>query len=345
MPALDVFKADGFSMESLTEAINLAPFKPRLLGALNVFSTVPVRTTSVDVEERDGTLSLIQTAARGSIADVRVAPQRNIRSFKIPHVPYFQTIRADDVQNIRAFGSETELMSLSAHVNDQLIGMRDDHEVTHEWHRLGALKGQILDADASTTIYDLYTEFGMTDRSTDQTVITYDISSDTIDANCAACIRATADALGNSMFGQIVVLCGNTVFDSLRGSAKVIAGYDRWKEGLLLRTSQLGPDYYALAANGFEYANIWFVNYRGNIGGTAFIAANEGYSFPMGVDGMFQAITGPADFAETVNTRGQTLYARQELMPFNKGIELHTQSNVLMMNTRPKAVCKWVTQA
>ena len=50
----------------------------------------------------------------------------------------------------------------------------------------------------------------------------------------------------------------------------------------------------------------------------------------------------PGDFIETVNTRGIKIYAKQERMKFDKGIELHTQSNVLYMCTRPAALVRGV---
>ena len=48
----------------------------------------------------------------------------------------------------------------------------------------------------------------------------------------------------------------------------------------------------------------------------------------------------PADFVETANTRGQKFYAKQEPTKWNKGIEFHTQSNVLYLPTRPAALIK-----
>ena len=48
----------------------------------------------------------------------------------------------------------------------------------------------------------------------------------------------------------------------------------------------------------------------------------------------------PADYMETVNTIGLPLYAKQELMRMNKGVELEAQSNPLNLRTKPRAVIK-----
>ena len=47
-----------------------------------------------------------------------------------------------------------------------------------------------------------------------------------------------------------------------------------------------------------------------------------------------------ADFNETVNTIGQTLYAKQEPRKFDRGTDLHTQSNPLPMCHRPGVLVK-----
>lgn len=65
MAAIDIFKSNAFSAVSITSALNNVAFQPSFLRDLNIFAPRPVRTTSVAVEERNGTLSLIQTSERG----------------------------------------------------------------------------------------------------------------------------------------------------------------------------------------------------------------------------------------------------------------------------------------
>lgn len=338
MPALDAFNSNAFSMTSLTAAINKAPFKPRLLGSLGLFTAKPVTTTKVMIEEQDGKLALLNTAVRGSLqhdGGVRSSPVRKAFPFVVPHVPYFQTILADDVQNIRQFGSETELQSLAAYVNDQLMAMRADHETTHEFHRVGALKGTVLDGDNSTTIYNFYTQFGTSQQTSNFTGTIADFAAVTSDVT-----RKIATALGNTTFNGIIALCGNTYFDAVCQHASTKTAYDRWRNGEYLRASKLGPEWYSVAMQGFELHGIMFINYRGTIGDVTFIPDTEAYYTPTGVPDMFQEIIAPGDFEGVVNTRGRLIYALQEPMPFGKGRQLHTQSNVLMMNTRPRAVIK-----
>jgi hypothetical protein len=78
------------------------------------------------------------------------------RSFVVPHLERETKIYADEVQNVRMFGSENQPEAIQAIVDERLTDLRAMHEVTLEYHRIGAIKGQILDADGSV-IYDLFT--------------------------------------------------------------------------------------------------------------------------------------------------------------------------------------------
>ena len=335
MPSLDIFNDDAFSLTGLTSAMEVAPYKPRLLGSLGLFTDKPIRTTTAFIEKRNGRLHLISTAARGTMKDVRSSDKRKLIPVNVPHIPYFETVLSGDVQNVRAFGSETELQAVASVVNDQLVKMREDHEVTEEFHRVGALKGSVLDADGTTELTNMFDLFGLTQQTEN-----FASSAASFATICTAIIRKVANALGNETTSGIVAICGDDYFDGIISHTSMQAAYDRWRDGEWKRMSMLGPQWYGPAANGFGFQNILFINYRGQIDDVSFVAADEAYYVPLGVPDMFQTVIAPADFMETVNTLGKKFYARQEPLPFNKGIQLHTQSNILTLCTRPDAVVK-----
>ena len=164
MATLDVFRADAFSITQLTAALNKMPYVPKRLGQLGLFKKQGINTTTVMIEEQNGKLMLIPSAARGSSPNVMGGKPRAARVFNILHLPLAANVMADDVQNIRSFGSESELQSVAEVVNDKLQDMRADFEATHEYHRVGAIQGKLLDADlAGTTLFDWFAEFGQTE--------------------------------------------------------------------------------------------------------------------------------------------------------------------------------------
>ena len=72
-----------------------------------------------------------------------------MRSFVIPHIPHDDVVLPEEVQGIRAFGSENELEALANLIAKKLQTMRNKHAITLEHLRMGALKGMILDADGT----------------------------------------------------------------------------------------------------------------------------------------------------------------------------------------------------
>ena len=331
MPSLDVFKADAFSMASLTAAINALPYQPKILGSMGLFTPKPIMTTTALVEKREGKLSVLQTAPRGTMPNVDSQRTRKVRNFTVPHIPANRTIRADDVQNVRAFGSETETETVSQLVNDALSELRADHETTFEWHRLGAIQGVIYDADGTTVLYNLFTEFGETEQTVDFVLGT---ATTDIKAKCTATIRLVEDALGSDTYAGLTALCGDSWWDSFISHPNVVAAYQNWSAATQMSTQQRA---------GFPFCGINFKNYRGSIGGSAWLNTAQARIVPTGVADLFQHVMAPGDMIDTVNTRGQMIYAKQELLQFDKGVELHTQSNPLMMCTRPKVLVKLTT--
>jgi hypothetical protein len=81
----------------------------------------------------------------------------------------------------------------------------------------------------------------------------------------------------------------------------------------------------------------------GTLGSRRFIAAGEAHAFPVGTVDTFATYFAPADFNETVNTIGQPLYAKQEPRKFDRGTDLHTQSNPLPMCHRPGVLIKLIS--
>ena len=92
------FENPGFSMASLTAAINLLPNRYGRLEQLNLFPAKPVRTRQIIVEEYAGRLNLLPTRAPGSPGTVGERGKRNLRSFVIPHIPHDDVVLPEEVQ-------------------------------------------------------------------------------------------------------------------------------------------------------------------------------------------------------------------------------------------------------
>lgn len=325
---LDIFNDDAFSVSSLTAAINEQPHQPGRIGALGLFSEEGVTTTSVTIEYNKGGLSLVPVGERGKPVSPQGRDNRNLRSFVVPHLKKDDTLLADAIQNLRAFGSETEVESAQNLVNQRLARMNRDLDATIEFHRVGAIKGLILDADGSSVIYDLYSEFGITQQTVSLALGT---GTTNVRNKILEAVRKSEDALGAAVVRGYRIFFGRTLFDQFTGHGKVEAAWERWNEGEMLRNDPRG---------GFLFGGAFCEEYRGKVGSQAFIADDEAYLVPEGVADLFITRFAPADYMETANTLGLPKYAKQEALRMNRGIEFEAQSNPLNLCTRPGAIIK-----
>src|SRR5690606_35599296 len=127
------------------------PFVPGRAGQIIPWNERGVRTLSIMIEEKDGVLSLVNPTPRGGPGETFAKEKRTARSLTIPHYQVDDAIWADEVQGIRAFGSETELQTVQGLVNERAAGhVQQRLDPTLEFQRIGAVKGVILNADGST---------------------------------------------------------------------------------------------------------------------------------------------------------------------------------------------------
>jgi len=166
MASLDIFNNDAFSVQSLTKALNDMPHQPTRLGELGYFSVEGITSTMVSIEKQGTSLSLVPAGERGGVAKPGAKEKRTLIPFKCVHLPQTGGVNADEVQNLRAFGSETELESVQNVVNKELRRIRRNTDATLEYQRMGAGEGSDSGCRwLPTVLLDLYTTFGVAQQS------------------------------------------------------------------------------------------------------------------------------------------------------------------------------------
>lgn len=314
-----------FELTSLTAAINAVPFRPYRLGALGLFEEMGIAQTTAKIEQLNGSLSLVSTAPRGGAGQVVLADRRQELVFAVPHIPAVAGIDADEMQDVRLFGTESSADSVTAARDRLLAKMRTGLEMTIEAHRIGALKGQVLDKDGSVLI-DLFTTFGVT-----QATVGFGLTTATtvVKKKVSEAIRAVESALGGTPYMGLRVLCGDAFFDELSTHDKVEKFYLNAPQAVGLTGDPL---------QAIQFSGVTWERYRGVSGCT--IGSDDAYMVPMGVPGLFITRYAPANYTETVNTMGLPMYAKAEPRKFNKGFDIEAQTNPLNLCTRPGAIVK-----
>ena len=332
---LDVFRQDAFSMLSLTAAVERNPHIPSGLAELKIFDPMPVRTQTVAVEERDGVLSLIPATPRGGPGTQRTPEgRRKMRNLETPRLRQEDTIYAHEIANIRAFGSETELMQAQAEVARRLYGptgLLSNIEYTKEYMRLGAIQGIVLDATGST-IYNYFTEF---DRAA-ATEIDFDLDNASPAAGalrnaCTGVLRAMMRSAKGAFLNttRVVGLCGDTFYDQLINHPHVTDTYKNWEAAADLRKDG--------AFRTFTFGGIDWINYRGSDDGSEIaITATKVKFFPLGAPGVFVEAMSPHDSFDFVNTSGKPVYVQPIYdRDRNEWVKIEATAYPLFICTRP----------
>lgn len=331
---LDVFNTDAFSVVTLTDAINKIKFVPGRIGQLGLFNESGVATTSVAIEERDGILELVAPTPRGGPGVTLDKSLRTLRNVSVPHFEINDAVMAEEVQGIRAWGSESVVETVQGKVAERLQIHSQSMEATHEYSRIGAIKGTVTYADSSTL--NLFTLFGVSQLSE----VDFDLdaaspAAGVLRKKCAEVIRSIAGVLEGVPFSGVHAFCGDAFFDDLIAHGEVRETYTGWTAAAELRQGYVQG---GLSYGAFPFGGIMWENYRGSVGGTSFINTDKCHLFPVGVPNLFRTYYAPADYIETVNTLGQRMYAKQYQMQNGKGVHLDAQMNALDICTRPRAL-------
>jgi hypothetical protein len=310
MATMDIFKQRAFHMVELSAAIQRAPYVPSYLGDLGIFAEKGVRTETIAIERKGGSLALIQTSERGAPIAEGSREKRDIRDFRTVRIAKGETLTASQVQNIRAFGSETELQQVQNEVGDIMggpTGLRNSIELTHENMRLGAIQGILLDADGSV-IRNWFTEFGISQPGE------IDFDLDNASPASGAVRKACNDVVRKVIRGAegawapnqsyVMGMCGDAFWDDLTGHPEIRQTYLNQVGAQELRNNVGAP------FGSFTYGNITFTNYRGtDDNSTVAIGTDKCKFFPVNAPGAFMCAYAPAEFFPFVNTVGQPVYA------------------------------------
>lgn len=340
MASLDIFNNDAFSVSQLTQTIVDIPRVPTQIADEGLFREYGISTTSMMIERTGSGLKLVPTAPRGGVGATVGRERRKVIPIAAVHLPQRDTIRADEVQNVRAFGSESEVDSVQRLVQTQLAALKGNLDLTLEHMRMGAIKGKVLDADGVTEIWDLYDIFGMTQQTigfnTNTASSSVDLRQKTEDLK-----RAMQRKLGGRSFTRVRVKCSESWFDKFVGHDKMYAAWERYQDNAFARD---------FPGQTFLFNGVLFQVYSGyvvkpNGDEVPFIEANTAYAYPEGVQGLFQIAYAPGDYMSTVNTVGVPYYASQERLAHDKGVDLEAQSNPIVLNTLPESVIKLTTAA
>jgi hypothetical protein len=333
MSAPNAHAGDPFSLESLTAAVNAEPYRPGQISASGLFEEDSVSTTVVSVELRDGKLGLVEPSERGGPGETTGDDSRRKIPFEVDHYQRDDSILADEVQNVREFGTETTLETVEGRVNKKAQRHARDLTMTLEHQRVGAIKGNVTSKSGKVLI-DLYSAFGLAVPS----AISLELDNDAtnVPSLFQDAIYGVEDALDEPYEG-VEVWTGRDFHKALWMHKSVRETFVINSGAVVLR--QDVPDE-------FQFGRAIWRRYKTGAKATAdlgapYIAATEARLVVTGVPELFITRFGPADYNETVNTPGLPFYSRAIEKRNGKGYDLEVQMNAISLCTRPQVLRKF----
>lgn len=331
-----------FTVPELSALLMDVPNMYTLITQLGIFGEpVPLEQTTVAVETAAGTLNLLPTTERGGPASKGTIGKRGKKIFEIPQIAHEDTIMAADIQNLARFGSRAPMM-FEDKVAEKLQTMAMKHYLTHEFFRVKALQGKVVDADG-TELINFYTEFGITEQ------VEFFGAAGTKRQHVINVKRHMEDNLRGEFMTGVGALCSPEFMDMLLEDSDIKSAYNQSAAMAAINPSIMD------VRGGFWFQGVFFIEYRGQgtfinqTTGAAttvkFIPANEARFFPIGTIDCAHFVCAPADFIDTANMPAQLFYARPHVLKHNRGIELYTQSNPLPIWKKPALLVKATTAA
>jgi hypothetical protein len=317
----------NFTVFELTDAINLIPNQYSKFQKLGLFKDKPIKETFATIDIKNNVLNVLPASERGGPGSKNKSGKRQLVTIQIPHFQHEDIVLPDEIQNVRAWGTSDQMETVQDRVLDKLATMKAKHDVTLEYMLAGAFKGQIFDGDGDLLL-DLFATFGITQQSID---FKFGAAKPDMGIATRNVSRYMEKNLKGETMTRVHAICSPLFFDALLADASMVAAYNNY-QGL----NPLRDD----VARGFPFQGVFYEEYVGQVtlpkGDLIdLVTSKEAIAFPEGTQNAFINVIAPADFNEAVNTLGQPIYAKQKNVDFDRGIEIHTQSNRMPIATRP----------
>lgn len=335
---LDYLSAPEFSDARLTQVINIPPYQTGRLAQVGLFVDEPIPTTYVRLAIDGDEITIIPAIERGGPANKNIGEGLGHTLISIPHFPLDDAITPGDLQNVMAFGEDYIFQTLEGVYQRKMTSMRSKHDATHAHLDWGALRGQVVDAKGRLLV-NLFTQFGITQEVTNFQLGNADLDLAAVNRSAKSKIRRQ---LRGSVSSGVRVFASPEWFDAYVSHKSVKEAVKAYAGSTPNPARDDIADTFTYAGFSIERIDEEF-QYRQTDGTFAVqdaIPAGEAVAIPLGTD-LFKRYVAPPDTLPTANRAPNPtdkVHVSTEDRPHGKGRDIHTESNVLPICTRPGVV-------
>jgi hypothetical protein len=339
-----VSNVDFNKLSFLTDAIQLVPNQYGRLGELGIFRLEPSARGGIIFDRTEQEIGLLaDTSGKGNKQLSSKDHKRETFSLTAPEFNYSDFMTVEDIDRVRKVG-EADQPELLADIQERkLTKLRRKHEQTHEFLRMGALKGVTVTPDGRVYA-NMFTEFGVTPKVINFTFTDVDLD---IQGLCRDMLRHMEDnAQNGSWAGAAHQLVSPEFFDALTSHPKTFEAYNQYENLNQVANAQVNRDDLGRVRFGrtFFHCGVMFEEYRAtakyNGVSVKFIETGVGYGYPMGLEDLFVTYALPAKKFDSINGLGQETYAWQHPIERGEQAEIESYSSVLPVCRHPQTLVK-----
>lgn len=338
------------------EVSNLVNDMPIMYGqitAMNMFRFKGAFTNTVAIDRTDYTPGIIP--ASPWCCDNKVtqgSPVRNMYPVTIPHTHIEDAMWACDISGVRAerTGLTVDYASVAEERAKVMMRMRMNLDITMEYRLLSALKGQVMDADGTNVLLDIYNLFGAT-----QQTVNIPLNTQGTDVLGAFREAMRVSRIGARSFMPLgwKVIAGKNFFDKLARHDDL---KELWKRCCEVQARTLA-DMNTPVNFSFNFLpNLSVEEYVSTAANNPktgaqmeFLGDDEAIMFPMVAAGfeMYELLAAPPQTLNYVNTRAsQLIYMWEKLLCERgddgdaEGISMLAEANYLPIVKHPAAIIR-----
>lgn len=329
MPDINTFSWP-WSAAATTRAVNRLPNLYGKIGAMGLFPPVPISTTTARVDIRDRTLTVLAAQSRGAPAGQTLGrPDESMLLVPVPHFPGLDVLTPEDIQDRFAHGS-MELRSVQDAALDFLQHLRMQHDISLEYLRMTALKGELRDGSGDVLL-DSFAFFAVTKK-----IVYFDLANPNADPKlkCYEVSRHIEDNLRGETMDGVHVEVSREFMDALTTHPMVKEVFNYAAAGQNVEDVR----------KRFSYGGLVFSEYNATVtlksGSTArMIAAGYGHAFPTGTTQQTHlTYAAPANRMGAVNRPGELIAVSPHVLPHDAGLEFKSEMNGLPLWRRPEVL-------
>lgn len=330
-----VARTNDFQILDMGVALELVPRQYRLITGMDLFQSFHGRTTVAQVERLDEVVTDFPARRRQGERNYVGTEKAQVKNFNIPFFPLDRQITAADVQNFRAYFSDTNApRSVQDVVTRVVRRIRVSHEQLKEKAMLQTVMGKSWAPQDPNAQYNWFEEWGVSQHTANINFTDVSIDpSDLIEAEARAYIVDNAGNDGNNY--DVIVLASRKWFSAFISHPLVMNAYQYYSSTQEPLRRRLGDGAANANNRAFEHKNVLYIE---DISG--YIPAGEAYILPKGIDNMFQIHFAPADTVDDANTVAEELYLWYKSSAYFREQKIESETSFLTVNTRPELVVR-----